>query len=88
MNAPRERHAAWHSVDHGDMCDCMLLAAAVGASPSSVDFNYCHEVLQKHWRLKCNHGGRAPAAQETPHLPPLDFHDPLQAALLVNVPVK
>ena len=77
----------WRDVDHGDMCDCMLLARAVGGSTSCVDFGYCQNVLQKHWRLKCNHGGRRPAPRETPQLPPLDIHDPLQAAVLANLPV-
>lgn len=76
----------WRDVDHGDLCDCMLLAHAVGAPPSSVDLSYCQHVLQKHWRLKCNHGCRMPAPQVTPQLPPLDIHDPLQAVLLANTP--
>jgi len=76
-----------HDVEHGDHCDCMLLAAAVGAPPSSVDFAYCHDVLQKHWRLTCNHGGCARPPQATPRLPPLlDMGDPLQAAVLANAP--
>lgn len=77
----------WHDVDHGDMCDCMLLARAVGTSPSSTDLSYCQNVLQKHWRLRCNHGCRLPGAPVTPQLPPLDIRDPLQALLLANVPV-
>lgn len=48
----------WGDSDHGDCCDCMMLARAVGAGPQAVDFNYCRAVLQKHWRLKCNHGRR------------------------------
>jgi hypothetical protein len=78
----------WRGVDHGDLCDCMALALAVGASPAAVDFNYCHHVLQKHWRLKCNHGCRGPSARVTPKLPALDPADPLQAVLLANAPVS
>ena len=76
----------WRDVDHGEMCDCMLLARAVGAPPSSVDFAYCQRVLQKHWRLRCNHGRRGPAARITPQLPPLDIRDPVHAVLLANAP--
>lgn len=64
----------------------MLLAAAVGAPPSSVDFAYCQQVLQKHWRVACNHGGGISPAKVTPRLPPLDPSDPLQAAVLANAP--
>ena len=74
----------WHDVDHGDHCDCMLLARAVGAPASTVDVVYCRNVLQHHWNVSCNHGGRAPVPKPTPQLPPLDIHDPVHAALLVN----
>ena len=77
----------WRDVDHGEMCDCMLLAQAVGAPPSALDFVYCQGVLQKHWSLRCNHGCRFPAPRTTPELPRLDAHDPVHAMLLVNVPV-
>ena len=76
----------WHDVEHGDLCACMLLAHAVGASPSCIDFAYCHNVLQKHWRMTCNHGDCPPLPQATPRLPPLDIRDPLQAVLLANAP--
>lgn len=83
----RGSSAWWRNVDHGNMCDCMLLAGAVGASLSSMDLSYCKNVLQKHWRMRCNHGCRLPGPTVTPELPPLDIHDPLHAALLANLPV-
>lgn len=86
MNARDAPLFWWRDVDHGEFCDCMLLAKAVGAEPMSVDFAYCHNVLQKHWRLRCNHGGRAAMPRLTPTLPRLDAHDAVQAILLVNVP--
>ena len=76
----------WRDVEHGDMCDCMLLAKAAGATPSSMDLSYCQNVLQKHWRVRCNHGRRVPQAPETPRLPPLDIRDPVHAVLLANAP--
>lgn len=76
----------WRDVDHGEMCDCMLLAQAIGAPPSSVDFAYCQNVLQKHWSLRCNHGCRIPGPRITRELPRLDTHDPVHAVLLVNAP--
>lgn len=83
---PQSAHRIWSDVEHGDECGCMLLAQAVGAPADTVDFNYCRQVLQKHWRLRCNHGGHSPGAPVTPQLPHLDPHDPVQAALLANSP--
>lgn len=77
----------WRDIQHGDSCDCVLLARAVGAAPDAIDLAYCRNVLQKHWRLSCNHGCGACAAPVTPRLPPLDMHDPVHAALLANAPV-
>ena len=76
----------WRDVEHGDFCDCLLLARAVGAAASAVDLAYCQNVLQKHWRLTCNHGCRGRPPRATPRLPRLDVHDPLQAILLANMP--
>ena len=76
----------WRDVEHGDDCQCLLLANAVGAPPSSVDIRYCRSVLQKHWRLSCNHGCKAAAPRATPQLPPHDVRDPVQAALIANFP--
>ena len=64
----------------------MMLARAVGAPPSCIDYGYCRRVLQRHWRVSCNHGGREPVPEPTPQLPPLDVHDPVHAVLLVNAP--
>ena len=76
----------WRNVEHGDQCACMLLARAVGASPSCIDFAYCRDVLQKHWRVTCNHGGAARPAKVTPRLPALDATELLEAAVLANAP--
>jgi hypothetical protein len=79
---------AWRDVEHGDECSCILLAQAVGVPADTVDFNYCRQVLQKHWRLRCNHGGGPAAACLTPQLPSLDLHDPVHAVLLANFPTE
>lgn len=76
---------AWEDVEHGDQCQCLLLASAVGAPPSAVDLIYCRNVLQKHWRLACNHGRKAAAPRATPYLPPHDIRDLVQAMLITNV---
>jgi hypothetical protein len=76
--------AGWGDCDHGDRCDCMALARAVGAGADAVDFNYCRRVLQKHWRLKCNHRGRDAAERATPPAPRADSSDPVQAILVAN----
>lgn len=87
-NVPQEERefqsAGWDDCDHGDCCGCMELARAVGATSNAVDLHYCRTVLQKHWRLKCNHGQRAPTERATPSLPLRDAGDPVQAILLVN----
>ena len=71
----------WQDCEHGDRCDCMLLARAIGEGPSAVDLNYCRQVLQKHWRA-CNHG--LPDPKQMCELPPHDPADPLQAILVAN----
>ena len=81
-------HCTWRDVEHGDECGCMLLAQAIGVPVDTVDFNYCRQVLQKHWRVRCNHGGCPPAALLTPQLPHLDLHDPVHAVLLANLPTE
>jgi len=60
--APPVRHCAPEAglanekVPHGNCCDCVLLAAAVGAGPDAIPFDYCLNVLRKHWLLTCRHG--------------------------------
>ncbi|HEY5898480.1 MAG TPA: hypothetical protein VIV54_13005 [Burkholderiales bacterium] len=83
-----EALAGWRNLEHGDLCDCRLLALAVGAAPSTMDYLYCRLVLQKHWRLHCNHGCRmTPPAVTPPPLPHLDPKDPLHAMLIANAPL-
>lgn len=69
---------------HGDQCGCQLLAAAWGGGSSAVNFSYCHLVLKKRWKVRCNHGGGISAIRATPKLPPCDRDDPVQAILAVN----
>ncbi len=77
-------HHVWEDIEHGDQCQCLLLANAIGAPPSAVDLVYCRNVLQKHWRIRCNHGGKAAAPRATPRLPARDIRDPVQAVLITN----
>lgn len=72
-------------IDHGDSCDCVTLARAMGNGPETVDFMYCRQVLQKHWGVRCNHGGRVPEKRLSPQLPERDANDPVQAILVANV---
>lgn len=88
MTADTELRAPdWWQREHGDSCDCMALALATGAGPGAVDLNYCRVVLQKHWRLKCNHGRRVSGERTTPQLPQRDAGDPVQAILVANAGV-
>lgn len=52
--------------DHGDQCECLILAAAVGAGREAVGCTYCQRVLQKHWRMHCNHGEHGHEAISSP----------------------
>ena len=85
MNATAEVLApdVWE-YEHGDQCDCRLLASAVGAESDAVDFTYCRLVLQKRWKVRCNHGGGIPASRVTPELPQHNRHDAIQAILVAN----
>ena len=74
-------------VDHGDYCDCIALAYAFGAGPKAVDFSYCRHVLQKHWRMKCNHGSRFHGERATPQLLPRAGRDRMQAKFVANTVV-
>lgn len=69
---------------HGDQCDCLLLARAVGVKPEAMDFNYCRRVLQKHWGMRCNHGLRGCAAGRKYAVLPRDRRDPVQAVLVAD----
>lgn len=64
-NGAREICCSWE-FDHGERCECLILAAAVGAGPKSISFNYCRDILQKHWRITCRHGEHAPAEPVKP----------------------
>ena len=83
MNAVLTAPGNWE-IEHGSQCACLLLAAAVGAGPSAVNLSYCRFVLQKRWRVRCNHGGGIPATRATPELPPHDPTDAVQAILIAN----
>lgn len=79
--------SGWRDINHGDCCDCVALAYALGAGPKAVDFSYCRYVLQKHWRMKCNHGSRVPGERAMPQSLPRDATDPVQAILVANTVV-
>lgn len=49
---------------HGGHCECEQLAAALGCDPSTITFDFCLHVLQRHWRMNCRHGSVA----DGPHL--------------------
>jgi hypothetical protein len=49
---------------HGGHCECEQLAAALGCDPSTITFEFCLRVLQRHWRIHCRHG----EVEDAPHL--------------------
>lgn len=74
-------------LEHGAQCSCTLLAQAVGLDPRKLSFAYCHNVLQKHWRMTCRHGQRASAPVATglsEHWRDLGPVDPVKAILISN----
>jgi len=83
-----EYHAdVLQTIEHGDRCDCKVLALAVGGDPNHIDFNYCLNVLQKRWIMECNHGCRAESTStaivsKIHNIGPLD---PVKGILISNM---
>jgi hypothetical protein len=65
-----------------------LLAAAAGADSSVIDYAFCRGIMQKRWRMTCDHIPDAPHIKVTPAPPPHDSHDPLHALLIANADVS
>jgi len=61
-----------------------MLAAAAGADSSVIDYALCRYILQKRWRMTCDHIPEVPRVKMTPEPPPHDSHDPLHALLIAN----
>jgi hypothetical protein len=40
----------------GAQCSCQLLAQAIGTDPRTISYQYCRQVLQKHWHMTCTYG--------------------------------
>lgn len=73
-------------VDHGNRCSCRLLAEAVGCSPKTVRYAYCHAVLMKRWIVECNHGccDEAVITERDDKWHDLGPMDPVKAILIMN----
>ena len=69
---------------HGSHCSCRVLATIAGGDPSIIDYGYCRQVLQKRWRMRCDHIPEVHREKTTPRLPVHDAHDPLHALLIAN----
>ena len=41
---------------HGSHCSCKVLEVATKARPGSISCLFCKTILQKRWRMTCNHG--------------------------------
>ena len=74
--------------EHGTRCSCRLLAAATATEPSAIDYTYCCSVLQKHWRVVCDHVPNVVRQKVTREPPPHDSHDPMHALLIANADVS
>jgi len=64
------------------------LAAAAGADSSAIDYALCCGILQKRWRMTCDHIPEAPRIRVTPEPPPHDSQDPLHALLIANADIS
>ena len=85
MNARNECWISGHwEHQHGNHCDCRLLAEAAGADSSAIDYHFCHVVAQKRWRMTCDHIPQVLRKKATPSLPPHDSHDPIDLLLIGN----
>lgn len=56
QDEPCGRHRLPLDERHGPGCECLKLLALVGGDRRSMRFGFCMSVLQKHWRLTCQHG--------------------------------
>ena len=79
---------ATRSIPHGGVCECEQLAAAMGCDPSTITFDFCVRVLQRHWRMTCRHGcvqdpPRVTIAQRWKEAGPTDA---VKAILISNAP--
>lgn len=72
---------------HGEHCSCRALAAATCVKPSSIDYAYCHLVLQRKWRITCDHIPHVSPGKVTREPPPHDSRDPLHALLIANADI-
>lgn len=72
---------------HGSHCSCRLLAAAAGADTSVIDYAFCRGILQKRWRMTCDHIPQAPRIKVTREPPPHDPEDPMHALLIANADI-
>jgi hypothetical protein len=73
-------------MEHGDQCNCTLLAQALGMDSRFISFAFCHRVLHGHWRLTCRHGQPAsePVAGPGERWKDVGPADPVKAILIVN----
>ena len=77
----------WGQV-HGEHCSCRLLAAATGTETSLIDYTFCRRVLQRRWRMVCDHVPNVVRRKVTRELPPHDSRDPVHALLITNVDIS
>lgn len=70
---------------HGSHCSCQMLARAAGVDTSSIDYNFCHHVLQKRWGMNCDHLPDRPRSTLAIQPPPHDARDPVHALLIANM---
>lgn len=66
---------------HGNVCSCQLLSLAVTGKLDGCDYEYCRNVLQRHWKVRCNHG-QSKAVEDAPIYEVVTLHEDATLELL------
>jgi hypothetical protein len=52
---PKRWLAGHRERKHGRHCSCRPLADAATAASEAIDYGFCRRVLQRRWRMACDH---------------------------------
>jgi hypothetical protein len=70
-------------IPHGQECECMALAAAMGLDERAISFTFCRMLLQHHWSMRCRHGSASEAVELTPSSQRWTQHPPMTPVLAI-----
>lgn len=89
MNAPANETyvGSWRRRARRALCLCRSVAMAAGAERSVIDCALCRSVLQRRWRITCDHLSPYPKEWVKGVLPPYDSDNPLDTLLIANADI-